>query len=1198
MDTPSQAPPRGKLRKIISERNIQCGLLRRRDRRLVLGLVVCSLYVLSLLIVAIDQSDRRVWFTGVRDFPWYGRPTAADPADAARAAKYKAASTIRVLAVGYSRGLGIQSGFYRPINNFLSTHTFFRRVIGVEPIWLAFARGTVGLAFLVGLLAFGIIQCIKLPLNEDGSSLPTRAREIGLWDTTPPSKSLENVTVAWTVYPVNGTFNPDGLPMRPTTQVFYADGSNRGCNYAYVNSPNYMWTWNCTRPYGLPVPIGLGSTEYPKGSHDWLDSIQTHITVTMDWGQLMNQLDGVNSSELVAMVGMDTVWENPWGPKEYPSVLRFQHPSYLKMHMGQHLRAEVQEYSILMRRLNFIDVFGIATEPYELKYHPIVSVQPLDSTTITNPNISTVTFYQGYGFIGQHVLEQYREYDILSGLGSTGGLYTILDLAFGVLFGRPLMAIMVGSKYISPFGLAVALFGGPALRRKVKRRYPDIDSTDSVQRSFATADFLHDFVIDLGAAISKPNMFALQTQDLGQLPHRPRIQDSEGQTYSGEPVERISDEPKSDHDGERIDLHPVGGPMRSSDDSLQSDERLNLSGQRLDVVNSMGFAQMTPVQASVIPLFMKNKDVIVEAVTGSGKTLAFVIPIIERLIRRKKLKKNEVGALIISPTRELATQIHSIFTLFLNSQPSLISPPSPPAPSSSDQSPSRPVTPPPPPAPEYPPPLLLISGQESSNQNDVVRFLETGADIVVGTPGRIEEFLLSARGRKAVDVKSIEVLVLDEADRLLDLGFSQSLTAILGHLPKQRRTGLFSATMTEGLSEIVRVGLRNPVRVVVKVEAKTNGVKRKADVAARGLDIPLVDLVVQFDPPVDPKVFAHRVGRTARADDQQGAVDSSDKEWGGVRDGPNSSLKVDATLQEEAAAKVNETFWGREGEYVPFLAVRKIPLQERTYITAAEVAHSWMLDGQATEVDAKLPALQTGIAANIRPDPDAQLLKKQVQQLVLQDRDLHEKGIVAFVSFVRAYSKHEAAYIFRLQDLNLVAVASSYGLVKLPIMPELKGAGKTDGWEPVEFDEGALSYAAGPREVARLARMENPKPAKPTRKKPNEAWSEKKAKLAAKAEKREKRQRKKDWLMRVKSGETTLESKDPEPDTAGNDQEDRQTQSSHRVKGSPAGKVSAMEEDDWEELEKEERSAKKLKRAVVAGAGASRGPVVGNFHDL
>ncbi|KAG8946364.1 hypothetical protein FRC04_011910 [Tulasnella sp. 424] len=551
---------------------------------LVLSLVICSLYVLSLLIVAIDQRDGRVWFTGVRDFPWYGRPTPADPVDSARAAKYKAASTIRVLAVGYSRGLGIQSGFYRPINNFLSTHTFFRRVIGVEPIWLAFARGIIGLSFLVGLLAFGIIQCIKLPLNEDVSSLPTRAREIGLWDRLPPSMSLENVTVAWTVYPVNTRFVPDGLPMRPTTQVFNADGSSRECNYTFagnpenVDTPNYMWTWNCTRPGGLPD--FLAPTEYSKGSHDWVDSTQTYITVTMDWGELISGLNGVNISNLVAMVGMDTVWESTGAPKDYPSVLRFQHPSYVRMHMGQHLRAEVQEYSIVMRRLNFIDVFGIATDPYELKYHPIVSVQPLESTTITNPNISTVTFYQGYGFIGHHVLEQYREYDILSGLGSTGGLYTILDLVFGILFGRPLMAIMVGSKYISPFGLAVALFGGPALRRKVKRRYPDLDSTDSVQRAFATSDFLHDFVLDLGAAISKPNMFAPQTQDLDQLLHHRRIHDPEGQAYSGEPVARISDEHKSDHDGETIDLQPVRGAMRDSSDSVRSDERLNLSGDR------------------------------------------------------------------------------------------------------------------------------------------------------------------------------------------------------------------------------------------------------------------------------------------------------------------------------------------------------------------------------------------------------------------------------------------------------------------------------------------------------------------------------------------------------------------------------------------------------------------------------------------
>ena len=117
-------------------------------------------------------------------------------------------------------------------------------------------------------------------------------------------------------------------------------------------------------------------------------------------------------------------------------------------------------------------------------------------------------------------------------------------------------------------------------------------------------------------------------------------------------------------------------------------------------------------------------------------------------------------------------------------------------------------------------------------------FLSTGADIVIGTPGRVEELLLG-KGKNVVSVRELEILVLDEADRLvaplmhrrktpdeglrlLDLGFQASLTRILTHLPKQRRTGLFSATMTDAdaMSELVRVGLRNPARVVVKVQAK------------------------------------------------------------------------------------------------------------------------------------------------------------------------------------------------------------------------------------------------------------------------------------------------------------------------------------------------------------------------------------------
>jgi len=179
----------------------------------------------------------------------------------------------------------------------------------------------------------------------------------------------------------------------------------------------------------------------------------------------------------------------------------------------------------------------------------------------------------------------------------------------------------------------------------------------------------------------------------------------------------------------------------------------------------MGYTEMTPVQASTIPLFMKHKDVVVEAVTGSGKTLAFVIPILERLIRRNtRLRKNEVGALVISPTRyalswfcgilltsclpsELATQIHAVFSVFLSAQPETSW-------NSATASMRDPL----------PPPLLLVSSAESPPSQDITRFLSTNADIIIGTPGRIEEFLLG-KGKEVVDTRELEVLVLDEADR-------------------------------------------------------------------------------------------------------------------------------------------------------------------------------------------------------------------------------------------------------------------------------------------------------------------------------------------------------------------------------------------------------------------------------------------------
>ncbi|KAI0693285.1 DEAD-domain-containing protein [Cytidiella melzeri] len=651
----------------------------------------------------------------------------------------------------------------------------------------------------------------------------------------------------------------------------------------------------------------------------------------------------------------------------------------------------------------------------------------------------------------------------------------------------------------------------------------------------------------------------------------------------------------------------------------------------LEVIQSMGHTQMTPVQASTIPLFMQNKDVVVEAVTGSGKTLAFVIPILEKLIRREnKLRKNEIGALVITPTRELANQIHGIFSRFLDSQPSASD-----SPVSFDNtfdnretvSLGR----------EYPPPLLLVSSQQTPAQ-DVQQFLASGSDIIVGTPGRVEEFLLG-KGRNVVNVKELEVLVLDEADRLLDLGFQQALTRILTHLPKQRRTGLFSATMTDAdaISELVRVGLRNPSRIVVKVQTKklksagtsaeggthnarelieerripanlqnfciscrasekliqlsriisheiqqqqssrfivyfstcacvdyfyrilppllplnvnlhslhghlppsartrtldafssapatpsSPSVLLATDVAARGLDLPDVDVVLQFDAPSDPKTFSHRCGRTARAG-------RSGRAW---------TLLV-----------------GREVDYIDFMSVRKIPLKEHPALTSDG---SPRREGDSDGDDAEVSQFLSIIRSTVR-----------------KDRALHDNAVKAFVSFVRAYSKHEASYIFRIKDLDLIGVAKSFGLLRLPRMPELKDVPKDD-WQDAVVDWPIYSYSDKAKEASRLAELEkqsamaaaevaNRKQRQRERaeqSKANAAWSNKLTKKEVKEKRKEKKNRKRDWQRTQQAQDSAAASGSTKRSRTSTDVEE--------------------EGDDWDELAREERMAKKVKRGDVS----------------
>jgi ATP-dependent RNA helicase DDX55/SPB4 len=179
----------------------------------------------------------------------------------------------------------------------------------------------------------------------------------------------------------------------------------------------------------------------------------------------------------------------------------------------------------------------------------------------------------------------------------------------------------------------------------------------------------------------------------------------------------------------------------------------------LAVSEGMGFQQPTPVQAAAIPLFLSNKDVLVEAVTGSGKTLAFGIPILEILnskffsassSNKSVISKHNVGAMVVAPTRELATQIAAVFAKFMPYFKELRH-------------------------------CLFVGGQ--AIQDCIAEYSALGGHIIVGTPGRI----LDMHHRcEFINFKTLEVLVLDEADTLLDMGFKDSINQILAFLPKQR----------------------------------------------------------------------------------------------------------------------------------------------------------------------------------------------------------------------------------------------------------------------------------------------------------------------------------------------------------------------------------------------------------------------------
>jgi len=191
------------------------------------------------------------------------------------------------------------------------------------------------------------------------------------------------------------------------------------------------------------------------------------------------------------------------------------------------------------------------------------------------------------------------------------------------------------------------------------------------------------------------------------------------------------------------------------------------------------FTTPTPVQASAIPPALEGRDVLATAQTGTGKTLAFLIPVIERL--SAQTSPRQVSALVLVPTRELAMQVHEQHEKLRGLKAA--------------------------------PAALVIGGMSEQRQIQAIR---KGAAIVVATPGRLEDYLR----RKLVDLRKVKTLVLDEADRMLDMGFMPAIRRIVAALPGERQTLCFSATLEASVANLVNDYMNKPVRVAVGSTSK------------------------------------------------------------------------------------------------------------------------------------------------------------------------------------------------------------------------------------------------------------------------------------------------------------------------------------------------------------------------------------------
>lgn len=527
-------------------------------------------------------------------------------------------------------------------------------------------------------------------------------------------------------------------------------------------------------------------------------------------------------------------------------------------------------------------------------------------------------------------------------------------------------------------------------------------------------------------------------------------------------------------------------------------DNLKLSPQTNKFVREdLKFARASPVQAAAIPLFLSNKDVAVEACTGSGKTLAFLIPIVEMILRSEETVPVgffRIRSVILSPTRELANQIHEILNQYLKSDSSL----------------SKAIG-----------CVNFVGGRPDGIEEKLLQGCVGKSVICVCTPGRAKYLLL---GSKTISLKHCDILILDEADRLLTGDFEVEVSSIISALPKQRRTGIFSATLgTDDLSDLIkRAGLRNPARIKVSrasLPGQENTSSHELPSQLKNyyatceqhkklsLLIPFLKQRIEAKEPVIvffltcASVEFHYEAVKGLLEDANVNSDMVHKLHGRMTPKTRKSCYKKFLKSDNAVLLATDLVArGIDVENIKWIVQIDCPQDPSFFIHRVGRTARGGKTGSSlalmcpNEVTAYLPFLENkGVVLNpfpLKSLPECTLPNDMCSyirsRLTTKRREDLLKASAAFVSFVRAYQEHKLKIIFSWKEVDVGQIAQSFGVLRIPRVKEILGK-RIENFENSEIAPDDVKFADLKREEARQEELRlaaetkvetKPKPAK------------------------------------------------------------------------------------------------------------------------